>query len=176
MADGLNLVMVLGYLGQDPELRVTQGGTAVMNMSVAVNSSWLDRNRVRQEKVEWIRCIIWGNRAEALSKFLRKGMQIYVEGALQTTSWEDREGIKRYKTEVVARNVILGGGAKARKPPSDPEERRPSRRDHYEDDKGSGADHGHDGGGDPGGEWQSGDDDIPFCRIAFGEREQWWRF
>jgi single-strand DNA-binding protein len=148
--------MVLGNVGQDPEVRVTQSGISVMNLSVAVNSSWLDKNRVRQEKVEWIRCTIWGRRAEGLAKFLRKGMQVYIEGSLQTTSWEDRDGIKRYKTEVVARNVILGGGAKARKPPNDPEHRRPSRRDHYEggDDAGSDGYDNQDYGG--------GDDDIPF--------------
>src|SRR5882672_12343674 len=108
MADGLNKVYCLGNLGQDPELRVTQGGQSLLTLSVGCNESYLDKNRVRQEKVEWIRCVIWGKRAEALSKFLSKGARVLVEGKLQTRSYEDREGNKRYSTEVVAHNVILG--------------------------------------------------------------------
>ncbi len=177
MADGLNKVFILGNLGQDPELRVTQGGNAVMTMSVACSETYLDRNRVRQEKTEWVRCVVWGRRAEALAKFLKKGAKVFVEGSLQTTSWDDREtGAKRYKTEVVAKNVILGGGAKARRAPNDPQDRRPSRRDHYDnndDSQGDNDDQDYGGGGGFNG---GGDDDIPFARIADDAREAWWRF
>jgi single-strand DNA-binding protein len=173
MADGLNLVYAMGHLGQDPELRVTQSGQSVMTLNIACNESWLDKNRVRQEKVEWVRCVIWGRRAEALSKFLRKGDKIFIEGKLQTSSWEDREGIKRYKTEVVAKNVILGGSNNPRNKPKDPQHRRPSRRDDDEPQGGGGggyddSDYGSSGGGY--------DDEIPFTYITRPDREHWWRF
>lgn len=157
MADGLNRAYLLGNLGADPELRVTSGGNSVMTMNIACTETYLDRNRVRQEKTEWVRVVVWGRRAEGLAKFLRKGAKVMIEGKLQTTSWEDREGIKRYRTEVVAHNVILGGGAKARSTPKDPADRRPSRRDDKDDDSDRG------GGYDAPEDFSSGgDDDIPF--------------
>lgn len=176
MADGLNKVMVMGNLGADPELRVTQGGDSVLTLNVACNESYLDRNRVRQESVEWIRCVIWGKRAEALAKFLRKGTQVFVEGSLKTTSYEDRENIKRYTTQVRVRNIIVGGSNKPRNQPDDPERRRPNRRDHHDENSGGGGG-GYDdqdyGSGSSGG---GHDDDIPFARVALGQTEQWWKF
>jgi single-strand DNA-binding protein len=168
MADGLNKVMIMGNLGADPELRVTQGGDSVLTLNVAINESYLDRNRVRQETVEWVRCVLWGKRAEALAKFLRKGAQVFVEGSIKTNSYEDREGIKRYSTQVRVANIIVGGSNRPRNQPDDPERRRPNRRDHHEDPPGGGgagaggydnggfdgADYGAPGGGD--------DDSIPF--------------
>lgn len=161
MADGFNRCCVLGNLGRDPELKYTQGGAAMLTLNIAVNESYLDRNRVRQERVEWVRVKIWNKRAEALAKFLRKGANVYVEGPMRTTSWEDREGVKRYTTEIEARQVIVNGGAKARNPPTDPDRRRPNRRDD-DDDAPSGGGGGY---GDSGGDWPAGDDgdsDIPF--------------
>lgn len=118
MADGLNRVMLLGNLGADPELRMTQGGQAVLNMRLACSESYLDKNKVRQERTEWATVVLWGKRAEALSKILSKGDRIFVEGSLRTSSYDDKEGKKRYKTEVNATNVILpgksgGGGARS---------------------------------------------------------------
>lgn len=161
MADGLNYCAIAGNLGQDPELRVTQGGTAVMTMSIGCNQSYLNRNRVRQERVEWIRCVVWGKRAEALHKFLRKGAWVFVEGRLQNSSWEDREGIKRYKTEVVAEKVLLGGSNNPRNKNKqrDPENRA-NRRDEDDFNGGGQDDSSYDGGG--GYADGSGDDDIPF--------------
>ena len=152
MAEGLNRVMLLGNLGQDPELRMTSGGQAVLKLRLATSETYLDRNKVRQERTEWHSVVVWGKRAEALSKFLTKGSRIFVEGGLRTSSYDDREGNKRYKTEVVASNIILsgGGGGGGRGPRS--EGGGPP-----DDDGGGGASGGY-GDADYGG----GDDDIPF--------------
>jgi single-strand DNA-binding protein len=110
MSDGLNRVTILGNLGGDPELKVTQNGNAVLNFVVAVNESYLDKNNTRQEKVEWIRCALWGKRGEALAKILTKGMKVYCEGSFSTQSYE-KNGEKRYATQVNVREVILCGSA-----------------------------------------------------------------
>lgn len=109
MAEGLNRVFLFGNLGADPELRVTPGGQAVLKLRMATTETYLDKNNVRQERTEWHRVTLWGKRGEALGKFLTKGDRIFVEGRLQTSSYE-KNGEKRYSTEVVANNVILGGG------------------------------------------------------------------
>ena len=109
MADGLNRVMLLGNLGADPELRMTSGGQAVLKLRLATAETYLDRNKARQERTEWHSVVVWGKRAEALGKILSKGSRLFVEGALRTSSYDDRDGNKRYKTEVVASNIILGG-------------------------------------------------------------------
>src|SRR5690606_33576716 len=109
MADGLNRVILLGNLGADPELRMTNGGTAVLNVRMATSESYLDRNKQRQERTEWHRVVIWGRRAEALGKILTKGDRILIEGSLRTSSYEDRDGNKKYTTEIVANNVVLSG-------------------------------------------------------------------
>lgn len=109
MSEGLNKVMLLGNLGQDPELKVTQGGQAVLKMRLATTSSYLNRENVRQEATEWHTVTIWGKRAEGLAKILTKGSRIFVEGSLRTSSYE-KNGEKRYSTEVNASNVILAGG------------------------------------------------------------------
>jgi single-strand DNA-binding protein len=109
MAEGLNRVMLLGNLGADPELKMTSGGTAVLKMRLATSETYLDRNKVRQERTEWHQIVVWGRRAEALGKFLSKGERLFVEGSIRTSSYDDREGNKRYKTEIIATNVILSG-------------------------------------------------------------------
>jgi len=114
MAEGLNRVMLLGNLGQDPELRMTSGGQAVLKLRLATSETYLDRNKVRQERTEWHSVVVWGKRAEALSKILSKGSRIFVEGGLRTSSYDDKEGHKRYRTEVVANNIILSGGGAGR--------------------------------------------------------------
>lgn len=112
MADGLNKVMLLGNLGADPELRHTQGGQAVLNLRLACSESYLDKDKNRQERTEWVNVTVWGKRGEALAKLLTKGARVFVEGGLRTSSY-DKDGEKRYKTEVVASNVILAGGTRA---------------------------------------------------------------
>jgi len=109
MADGLNRVMLLGNLGGDPELRFTQGGQAVLNLRLATTETYLDKDKVRRERTDWHNVVVWGKRGEALAKILGKGSSIFVEGSLRTSSYDDRDGNKRYKTEVVANNVILTG-------------------------------------------------------------------
>lgn len=110
MSDGLNRVMLFGNLGADPELRMTNDGQAVLKMRMATSESYLDKNKVRQERTEWHRITLWGKRAEALAKFLTKGSKLFVEGSLRTTSYDDRDGNKKYTTEISANNVILAGG------------------------------------------------------------------
>lgn len=112
MAEGLNRVMLLGNLGAEPELRVTGGGQSVLNLRLATTESYLDRNRVRQERTDWHNVVIWGKRAEALSRILSKGSKLFVEGSLRTSSYDDREGNKRYRTDVIATNIILAGAAR----------------------------------------------------------------
>jgi single-strand DNA-binding protein len=115
MAEGLNRVMLLGNLGADPELRMTSGGQAVLKLRLATSETYLDKNRQRQERTEWHNVVIWGKRAEALAKILTKGTRIFVEGGLRTSSYEDRDGNKRYRTEVVSTNILLqgsGGGGR----------------------------------------------------------------
>jgi single-strand DNA-binding protein len=110
MAEGLNRVMLLGNLGADPELRVTSGGQSVLKLRLATSETYLDKNRVRQERTEWHSVVVWGKRAEALGKFLTKGSRLFVEGGLRTSSYDDKEGNKKYRTEIVASNIILSGG------------------------------------------------------------------
>ena len=109
---GVNKVILIGNLGQDPELRHTSGGDAVLNMRLATSESYLDRSKVRQERTEWHTVVIWGKRAEALSKFLTKGSRVFIEGSLRSSSYDDRDGVKRYKTEIVAEKLTMLGGWK----------------------------------------------------------------
>ncbi len=113
MSEGLNRVILIGNLGQDPELRYTQNSQAVLNLRIATTEGYFDTNtKERKEKTEWHTVVMWGKRGEALNKFLSKGSRICVEGRLQTRSWEDKTGGKRYSTEINAQNIILlGGGA-----------------------------------------------------------------
>jgi single-strand DNA-binding protein len=102
--------MLLGNLGADSELRQTSGGQSVLKLRLATAESYLDRDKQRQERTEWHSVTVWGKRAEALAKFLQKGSRIFVEGSIRTSSYDDKEGQKRYRTEVVATNIILCGG------------------------------------------------------------------
>ncbi len=111
MAEGLNKVMLLGNLGADPELRVTPGGQSVLKLRLATTESYLDKNNTRQERTEWHSITVWGKRGEALSRILAKGSSIFVEGGIRTSSYE-KDGDKRYRTEIVANNIILAGRGK----------------------------------------------------------------
>jgi single-strand DNA-binding protein len=108
MAEGLNRVMLLGNLGADPELKVTQGGQAVLKLRLATTERYKDKTEQWQERTEWHSITVWGRRGEALAKILGKGSTIFVEGSLRTSSYE-KEGEKRYRTEVIANNIILAG-------------------------------------------------------------------
>ena len=99
----LNKVMLIGRLGQDPELKNHDGGNSVCNFSIATNETWNDKKtNEKVENTEWHNIVMWGRLAELASEYLRKGSQVYVEGKLQTRNWDDDSGNKRYKTEVVA--------------------------------------------------------------------------
>ncbi len=101
----LNKVQIIGNLGADPEMRFTASGQAVATFNVAVNRRYQTRDGERREETEWVRCVAWARLAETTSQYLTKGSQIYLEGRLQTRQWEDREGQRRYTTEVVANDV-----------------------------------------------------------------------
>jgi single-strand DNA-binding protein len=106
----LNRVMIIGRLGKDPEVRYTSGGMAVANFSMATSENWNDKNGQKQERTEWHNVVVWGKQAENCGKYLSKGRQAYVEGRLQTRSWDDKDGNKRYTTEIVAKTVQFIGG------------------------------------------------------------------
>lgn len=107
MARGVNKVILVGNLGDDPELRYTDGGTAVCNMSLATNESYTDNNGNEVQRTEWHDVVAWGRLGEICEEYLSKGSQVYFEGKLQTREWEDRDGNTRYSTEVKARDMMF---------------------------------------------------------------------
>jgi single-strand DNA-binding protein len=107
----VNKVILVGNLGRDAELRYTPGGAAVATLNMATTEVWNDKAGQKQEKTEWHRIVLWGKSAESLAEYLTKGKQIYIEGRLQTRQWDDKDGNKRYTTEIRGdRVVLLGGG------------------------------------------------------------------
>jgi single-strand DNA-binding protein len=105
---GVNKVILIGRLGKDPEVRYTPSGTSVANFSMATSEEWKDRETgEKQERTEWHRIVAWRRLGEICGEYLHKGSQIYIEGRLQTRSWEDRDGNKRYTTEIVAQNMQM---------------------------------------------------------------------
>jgi single-strand DNA-binding protein len=154
---------------------VTPGGQAVLKLRLATNESYVDKNNVRQERTEWHRVTVWGRRAEALGKFLQKGESLFIEGRLQTSSYE-KNGEKRYSTEIVASNIILNGRGRAEGAGA-PREGGGSRAPRSSGTAGGGGggggamdappfddfdQGGPSGGGGGGGSAGGGDDDIPF--------------
>ena len=97
----VNKVVLVGHLGGDPETRFTPSGTAVANFNLASNQTWRDSNGELQDKTEWHRCVMFGKSAEMSGELLKKGQLCYLEGKLQTRNWEDKDGVKRYTTEVI---------------------------------------------------------------------------
>ena len=106
----VNKVILVGNLGRDAELRYTPGGAAVATINMATTEVWNDKAGQRQEKTEWHRVVLWGKPAESLTEYLTKGKQIYVEGRLQTRQWDDKDGNKRYTTEIRGDKIVLLGG------------------------------------------------------------------
>jgi single-strand DNA-binding protein len=148
----LNKVLLIGNLGRDPEVRSTPSGQPVATFTLATNRRWRDKSGARQEQTEWHNIVVWGRQAEIAGQYLTKGKQIYVEGRLQTRSWEDRNtGEKRYRTEIVCDNFQMlgargggdfeGAGAGAQAHPAEPT---------------------YDEGGPSYGGGTAEDDDIPF--------------
>jgi single-strand DNA-binding protein len=149
---GVNKAILVGNLGRDPELRHTPNGQAVVNFTLATSENWTDKSGERQERTEWHRIVVWGRTAEMCHQYLSKGRTVYVEGRIQTREWEDKEGNKRYTTEINAQTVQFIGPR-----------------------GGGGGGEGYSGGGGGGGAPRSGsggggpvdagppmDDDIPF--------------
>ena len=128
----VNKVILVGHLGGDPESRFTQGGTAVATFSVATNESRKNSEGNWEDHTEWHRCVLFGKQAETAAEYVKKGQMVYVEGRWQTRSWEDKEGMKRYSTEVVGNAFTMLGRRNA------------------------------DGGGAPPASQPSNDDDLPF--------------
>ena len=111
MAGSVNKVIILGNLGQNPEVKYLPSGQAVCEMRIATSETYKDRNEQPQERTEWHRVVVWGKTGENCGKYLQKGQKVYIEGRIQTRSWDDKEGKKQYMTEVVANQVVfLGGG------------------------------------------------------------------
>jgi single-strand DNA-binding protein len=110
MSRGVNKVILVGNLGQDPELRYTGNGTAVCSLRLATNERYKDQEGNWVDRTEWHSLVAWGRTAETCNEYLRKGSQVYFEGSLQTRSFDDREGIKKWVTEVKVRDMVMLGG------------------------------------------------------------------
>jgi single-strand DNA-binding protein len=122
----VNKVILIGNLGRDPELRSTANGNLVANFPIATTEVWTGKDGQKQERTEWHRIVVWGKQAEICNQYLVKGKQIYVEGTLQTRSWEDRDGNKRYTTEVKGLRVLMlgkpDGGSRSSEQPAPPQD------------------------------------------------------
>ncbi len=110
MSRSLNKALLIGNLGADPEVRATSDGTRVAEFSIATNRTWTDRSGAKQERTEWHRIVAWAKLAEIAERYLRRGDSVCVEGEIQYRSYEDREGVTRYITEIRAREMIMLGG------------------------------------------------------------------
>ena len=166
MARGINKVILVCTLGQDPEVRYTADGKAVANISGATNEQWTDKaTGQKQEKTEWHRISMFGRLAEIAGEYLKKGSQVYIEGKLQTRKWQDQNGQDRYTTEIVANEMQMLGGGNAggnpqRQPPAQqasqqqpprqqaapPAQQQPQQGGHFEDDIPFNRKHGMEGG------------------------------
>jgi single-strand DNA-binding protein len=113
MARGLNKVLLIGYLGGDPEMRYTPSGRPVTSFSLSTSRSWTSADGERREDTEWFNIVTWGNLAEICKQYLGEGQQVYIEGRLQTRGWEDETGKKHFRTEVVASEMIMLGNRRS---------------------------------------------------------------
>jgi single-strand DNA-binding protein len=155
----VNKVILVGNLGKDPELRYTPGGQAVCDLRLATTDSYTGKDGEKKESTEWHTVVVWGKQAENCSQYLSKGRQVYVEGRLRTRSWDDKEGKKQYRTEVVAQTVQFLGGAGAGAGAGGAE--RSERRAPPPRSAGGGAGGGGGGGEPPDDMGPPPDDDIP---------------
>lgn len=113
----LNKIQIIGNLGDNPEVRYLESGTAVTNFSMATTENWKDKNGNKQEKTEWHKIVAWGKLAEICGEYLHKGKQVYIEGRIETEEWEDKEGNKRYTTKVIANTMqMLGSKGDSQEP------------------------------------------------------------
>lgn len=131
MPRGVNKAIIIGTLGRDPEVKYTAGGSTLVNMSIATNETWKDRQTgQQQERTEWHRIVIFGKLADVAAQYLRKGAQVYIEGRLSTRKWQGRDGQDRYTTEIIAQEMeMLGGRASERSDqpaPASPQQPQPA--------------------------------------------------
>lgn len=112
----INKAILIGRLGKDPEIRYTPSGTAITTFSMATDESYKDKSGEKQSKTEWHNIVAWSRLGEICGEYLQKGSLVYIEGKLQTRSWEDRDGNKRYITEIVAQSMQMLGGKKQDSP------------------------------------------------------------
>lgn len=163
MARGINKVILIGHLGQDPELRAMPSGGSVANLRLATTESWRDKQTgENKEATEWHTVVLFGRTAEVAQQYLRKGSQVYIEGRLRTRKWQDKSGQDRYTTEIVGNDMqMIGGRGEGGGARGGGDERRgaPGPSGGGEDDWGGGGGRQGAGGGSPGG---FEDDDIPF--------------
>lgn len=116
MSKDLNKCTIIGRLGKDPEMRFTPGGSAVTTFSVAVGRQWRNGDGQQQEETEWFTVVAWAKLGEICNEHLRKGSRIYIEGRIQTRTYDDKDGVKRYKTELIASDMIILDSRKADQP------------------------------------------------------------
>ena len=163
---GINKVILVGNLGNDPEIRYSQGGAAITNVSIATSEAWKDKQTGQpQERTEWHRVVFFNRLAEIAGEYLRKGSKVYVEGSLRTRKWQDKEGQDRYSTEIVASEMQMldsrggsqDGGYQADEDRSPSNPRAPRSPGRAPDSGGSSGQ-----GGAPDGDFANFDDDIPF--------------
>jgi len=158
----VNKVILIGNLGRDPELRYTPQGRPVVNFSLATTERWTSKSGEKQERTEWHKIVLWGRQAEVANQYLKKGNSCYIEGRITSRSWEDKDKVKHYRTEIEGQTMqFLGatGGGRGESSASPP-----LQTDEYFDafpetvvDRAPGGDSGNGSGGN-----QGGDDDLPF--------------
>ena len=131
MAKSLNKAMLIGNLGSDPELRYTSSGVAVANFNIATSMKWTDPDGNAQEKTEWHSIVAWRKLAEICGEWLKKGRRVYIEGRIQTRTWDDKNGVKHWKTEIIADDMIMldGRGEAAAEPIPPTEEAGPAEKE-----------------------------------------------
>ena len=116
---GVNKVIIIGNIWQDPEVRYTPGGNAVANLTIATSESWKNQHGQPQERTEWHRCVLYRRLAEIAGEYLKKGAKVYIEGRLQTREWQDQQGVKRYTTEIIVGEMqMLDGRPAGGRPPA----------------------------------------------------------
>jgi single-strand DNA-binding protein len=133
----VNKVILIGNLGADPELRYTPSGAAVANFNMATTEKWKDKEGQSQERTEWHRIILWNRQAEIAKEYLRKGSSVYIEGRIQNRSYDDKDGVKKYITEIIAQRMQFLGGrgaAPSEGGPSEPPPAPPNKIDGEDDD------------------------------------------
>jgi len=158
----VNKVILIGNLGKDPELRYTPQGKAVVNLSLATTERWTNKSGEKQERTEWHRVVLWGRQAEVANQYLKKGSPCYIEGRITTRSWEDKDKVKRYTTEIEGLALQLlgsrGGSDSSSQIPPQPDEYFDSFPETMSDSSPAGGGSGGSMSDGPGG----GDDDLPF--------------